>query len=140
MKRYPIPTFDYCLDSQMKSLHGCVLYSNKHPVAQAKNELCGCVIGKQVKKYIPSIHAEMNVLHRARYVLKKINNPVLVVVRYNRNGDLVNSYPCNLCIDIIRKSGIIKVIYSDDNGNMCECRTKNLEYRFITRATKRLCY
>ena len=134
MNRYPIPTFEYCLTSSMRSLHGCILYSAKNPIAQATNEPCGCIYGKN----IPSIHAEMRTLHRARCSLKKINNPVLVVVRYNRQGELVNSYPCNSCVDLIKKSRVVKVLYSDENGNICTCRTKDLKCKHVSAGYRNL--
>lgn len=134
MKKYPIPTFDYCAKSSMRSLHGSIIYSGKESIIQATNEPCGKVFGK----CLPSIHAEMNVIHRARHLLKKVNNPVLVVVRYNRKGELVNSYPCNLCIQLIKKFGVYKVIYSNDDGHLCECRAKDLECRHVSFAMKSL--
>ena len=133
--KYPIQTFEFCSQSNhMRSLHGSIIYSNKNPVIQVTNEPAGCLCGK----IRPSVHAEMNAIHKARYTLKKINNPVLVVVRYNRNGELANSYPCNLCIDVIKKTNICKVVYSDDNGNITFCKTKDLEYRHLSRVSRML--
>lgn len=134
MKNYAIPTFEYCSQSNMRSLHGSIVYSGNTPIIQATNDTAGCIF----KKDVPSIHAEMNVLYRARKILKKVSNPVLVVVRYNRQGDLVNSYPCNLCIELIKKSSIVKVIYSDENGNLCVCKSRDLKHRHTCHTVRRL--
>ena len=134
MKNYPITTFEYCSQSVMRSLHGSIIYSGNTPIVQTTNDSAGYVF----KKNIPSVHAEMNALHRARKTLRKINNAVLVVVRYNREGRLVNSYPCNLCIELIKKSSVVKVIYSDENGKLCECRSRDLKHKHTCHTVKSL--
>ncbi len=134
MKNYSIPTFEYCSQSDMRSLHGSIVYCGNTPIVQATNGKAGHIF----KKDVPSIHAEMNVLYRARNLLKKINNPVLVVVRYNRQGKLVNSYPCNLCIELIKKSSIVKVVYSDEYGHLCECRVRDLKHNHTCHTVRRL--
>ena len=34
------------------------------------------------------------------------------------NGNLVNGQPCFHCVQFLTRIGIIKVVYSDDNGNL----------------------
>lgn len=68
-----------------------------------------------------SKHAEENVLER--YLNSKYRNIykphqlTLVVVRIN-NGSLVDSKPCSHCVEVMRKLGIGKVIYSSTDGSL----------------------
>ena len=43
---------------------------------------------------------------------------VIYSVRYDRNGNLVNGQPCFHCVQFLTRIGIIKVVYSDNNGNL----------------------
>lgn len=63
-----------------------------------------------------AIHAEMDAV---RHVIKKGYD--IVIIRINKSYQLLNSRPCNACIDKMRSKGIRKVYYSNSNGNMsCE--------------------
>lgn len=45
----------------------------------------------------------------------------ILVVRITKNGLLINSRPCNNCINYMRCAGITKIYYSSDDGKIiCE--------------------
>lgn len=62
---------------------------------------------------ICSIHAEKAVLEHLRKDTGYYN---LLVFRWNRNGELAMSKPCQNCLKCIKRSRINKVFYSIDKG------------------------
>ena len=45
----------------------------------------------------------------------------LIVIRINKQGDLVSSRPCYNCLEMMKAVNIKKVYYSDNDGNIiCE--------------------
>lgn len=63
-----------------------------------------------------SIHAEMDCL--ANCHAKWSKGMDLLVIRVNNSNKLLNSRPCNSCIDKLIKRNIRKVYYSTDNGSI----------------------
>lgn len=67
--------------------------------------------------------------------MKKTNKKItrqrltLVVVRYNRLGDLRNSKPCHHCIELMKICGVRWVVYSDDYGNLVKEKVLEAENR-----------
>ena len=53
------------------------------------------------------------------------------MVRVSSIG-LKYSAPCNHCCQIIKRSGIKKIVYSKDNGEFEIIQTKNYNSNFIT--------
>jgi tRNA(Arg) A34 adenosine deaminase TadA len=131
--KYDIPTFEYCLETGMKSLHGSILYNKGRIVGQSTNQPQGCIFGC----HVPSVHAEMKVIHIAKKVIKSFKKTVIVVVRYNRLGKLVNSYPCIFCLELIRLSGIKTIYYSDDKGEIIKAKVKDLNYVHVSTGMNR---
>jgi deoxycytidylate deaminase len=75
----------------------------------------------------PTLHAEMDVLKRyARKNTKSlVNSNVLkrkkcsiLVIRINKDDELVNSKPCSSCMEHMRSINIKSVYYSDDDGDI----------------------
>ena len=101
----------YCqaLKSEMNFNHGSVLIYR------------GRIIGKGFNSYHDSnykeeysLHAEISAINNA---LKKIHvNDLkkceLVIIRINKNGDFLNSKPCDNCARIIKNYNIKKIFYS----------------------------
>lgn len=88
-----------------------------------------------------SLHAEVAVLRKLIYNLeknkklknRKMNKYTLMVIRENYS----NSLPCKHCSNLIKKTGITKIYYS--NGNMDHCiltrsKVKNLKNEHQSRA------
>lgn len=55
-----------------------------------------------------------------------LSNLTLIVVRYS-GGKFSFSKPCKHCIEKIKEVGIRKVLYSDDDGNFIEEKTRDLK-------------
>ena len=95
--------------STMGSRHGAVLFRGHKMVSAGFNR---------------GSHAEIEALRKSgidrmdRRQKRKYN---ILVVRMARDGKLTNSRPCNDCINILRASGIYKVFYSNNLGEIaCE--------------------
>ena len=43
----------------------------------------------------------------------------VLVVRISITGELCDSKPCCMCVNLMKMNGIKKVYYSDTNGNIC---------------------
>ena len=63
-----------------------------------------------INKFIKKFH------HFSREKLRRLNIKI-IVVRYDKNGNLVNAKPCDNCMRMIQKYGIKKIEYSD-NGTI----------------------
>ena len=61
-----------------------------------------------------TIHAEIAVLNKIHNI-KNINKCTIVIIRTNKSGELLNSIPCTNCLYHIKKLGIKKIIYSNNN-------------------------
>jgi deoxycytidylate deaminase len=91
--------------------HGAVVIHRGKIIGRGFNKMCvPCV--NRVNHY--SIHAEVNAIQDA---LKKVDKNCLqksslVVVRINKNGETLNSYPCKQCRDYISRIGIKTAYYS----------------------------
>lgn len=59
-----------------------------------------------------NIHAETSALKK----LKDSKADTLLVLRRNLNGELCMARPCNVCMAVLRKTTIKKIVYSNMNG------------------------
>jgi deoxycytidylate deaminase len=98
--------------------------SYKHSAGLIYNEQV-YVMG--VNKFVPfkkykgmqlyrTIHAEMSIFEKIPKRL--VRGMDIIVIRINRSSKLRNSRPCQDCIDEMKRIGIRKVYYSDDNGEI----------------------
>lgn len=95
---------------------------------------------KQIKNnnqaYNRTMHAEITVFEKLQK--KKVRGMDLLVIRINKHSILRNSRPCNQCIDKLRKIGIRKVYYSNENGDIvCEF-VEQMEKTHVSSGTKHL--
>jgi deoxycytidylate deaminase len=100
---------------------------HKHSACLIKN---GKVFSIGVNKYYDSnaikdksgklsVHAEISALTGAN--IKQTKGFDILIIRINKSLNLINSRPCNACIEKLRQKGIRKAYYSDCNGNIaCE--------------------
>lgn len=97
--------------------HGAVVYKSKHIIQSGRNQYCA---PKRIKHFnsnkIWSVHAEMNAL--AGLPRRITKNADIVIVRVNKNGDIVNSKPCEICMGLIKSAQIRRVLYSTDDGTI----------------------
>lgn len=96
-------------NTQSKFKHGCVIYDHRgiisigfnrrHPSSKCYN---GC----------RTLHAEVDAIKRARVRLK---GATMIVIRTSKTK-LSNSKPCEKCMEVIKKSKIKIIYYSDEDG------------------------
>ena len=116
--------------SEINQQLGACVAKGKHPLSRSCPNREGTFCGNQM---CGSLHAEANALvdyygtdlffdKKKGWSLssktsksKKID---LIVIRINRQGDLVNSRPCYNCVSMMKAVNIKKVYYSADNGNI----------------------
>lgn len=104
--------------------------NHKHAAALLynKTDIVTYAINKYIKKgiYFKTIHAEINLLHKIKNT--KFSGLDIIVIRVNENSNkLLNSRPCNNCIDILKSKGIRKVHYSTSDGNIVIEYVQNMD-------------
>ena len=121
---------DCAHDSLMRLKHGAILFSAKKQIHYSccnreGNKICGFDV--------PSIHAEaccINAMLRGRFETKfqrrgidrkSIGKYNVMVIRISSCGELRDSEPCCMCVNMMKLYGIKKVYYSNANGELC-CR------------------
>ena len=103
--------------SSHKAKHGAVVYKNGKIIQSGRNQYCSLNRLRNYKSNrIWSIHAEMNAL--ANLPKNITRGAGIIVVKVNREGDLTNSRPCRVCMSIIERMGIKRVMYSTDTNKM----------------------
>lgn len=80
-------------------------------------------------QYKRTIHAEISAFYN---VSKKSLKGLDVIVIRIKNNMLKNSRPCNNCIDKLRKVGIRKVYYSNEDGIIVSEFVENMEKLHIS--------
>lgn len=122
--------------SSVVSLHSSIILNKGNILADGYNATGRKIFGCSV----PSVHAEVSAIHslyNSRWYNKRVNmrtnsnnkkaiDLTLVVVRYDRHGNLKNSKPCLSCTQLIYKFNINKVSYSSEDGTMITVRTRDL--------------
>lgn len=81
-----------------------------------------------------SIHAEMDCLANCHGKWSKGMD--LLVIRVNNANKLLNSRPCNSCIDKLRKRHIRKVYYSTDEGTITYEYASDMQKKHTCSGTK----
>ncbi len=76
-----------------------------------------------------SIHAEVNCIKNIKKLRKKYR---LLVLKFNKQGELVDSKPCSHCRETMIRKGFTDVYYSTNEGIIEKSKLKNLETRLST--------
>lgn len=63
-----------------------------------------------------SIHAEIAALYKFLHQYKECRNIVVLVERYNKQGELLLARPCVRCYNMLRKYPFKGIYYSNENG------------------------
>lgn len=74
------------------------------------------VIREDGTGYDITTHAEQACVDKIKYREGNTTNLIMYVVRVNAEGAFVNSKPCNMCVDYMRKYGIKLVRFINKNG------------------------
>jgi deoxycytidylate deaminase len=102
------------IQSTLTHKHGaCLLLGNQMITVGVNKRFSVRYQGKTIPL---TIHAELDALSNVhpRY-LKGMD---MVIIRVNKSLQLLNSRPCNACVDKLIQKGIRKVYYSDVNGKI----------------------
>ena len=120
--------------------HGCVIVTSGKIISRGYNNYRN-VSKDGFLKNSCTCHAEISAIRnfykfkkyeKYKFINKIIKNGTLYVVRINNKGELRSSAPCINCYDIISKVGIKKIVYSDIDGNITSCYTKNYNIKHIS--------
>lgn len=89
--------------------HGAVVLEGRKVVSEGFNHVRGAAsLG------LTSVHAEMDALWKLKRQKSSVRM-LLVVVRLNKLGELAYSRPCEMCMRVLRRSGVHTVVYSTDD-------------------------
>lgn len=88
----------------------------------------------EIQTHFKTVHAEINVF--SKMPKKSVKGLDILVIRINKQLALKNSRPCNNCIDKLKKIGIRKVFYSNENGNIIGEFINDMEKYHISSGTK----
>jgi deoxycytidylate deaminase len=70
--------------------------------------------GQAQRPYMkPCIHAEWAAVKGSRSVVDRV-----LVYREKADGSAAMARPCNVCMALLRRSGVKEVMYSDGDGNL----------------------
>jgi len=106
--------------STLPMRHGCVAVSGGKIIAK------GCNSYRTFSKdglihNTCSCHAEIDVLRKCMKKNRKgkIN---IYVVRISKNGEYLNSAPCNQCVNVMKTYNIGRIVYSTHEGLLQQCK------------------
>jgi len=119
---------DQNMPSIHAELHAVMLYVGSHNI---KNLFYNSKINKKNNRF------NMINYKNKKYekMLRNLQNAEIIVIRKS-NSDLINHYlesrPCNECVKMMKKIGIKKIHYSNENGKMITEKVKDMEYKHNT--------
>lgn len=112
---------EIAMRSTMTNRHGAVLFSGDTVWSLKSNEPCTKLYRH---KPTPSLHAETNclysmesILYKQRKCKKKLQ---LLVVRVDKNGNLLQSMPCSHCCLHLKKQNVETIYFSCSNSLLCK--------------------
>jgi len=93
------------------SCHGAIIISRGKIVGRGFNQYREIVN----KKTVLSIHAEVSAIQNALRIisLDQLRKSIMVIVRVNKTGNIVCSYPCENCRKFIHEKKLKSVYYSN---------------------------
>jgi len=99
--------------SNMQQKHGAVIWKSKTILGAGYNQHAS--ISSQSKRKF-SIHAEKDCLVGLRG--DQIYGSNILVVRISKSGSLSHSEPCNGCKKLLKRKGVVKAYWFDNQGNL----------------------
>ncbi|AYV85889.1 MAG: cytidine and deoxycytidylate deaminase [Solivirus sp.] len=97
------------------SKHAAILFSGKSIFSTGYNRFDRGKLQSCTQSY--STHAEIDALYKSRKISKR-KRIYLIVVRLNKNGNFINSKPCNSCIHALKRSNITRIYYTNDKSQI----------------------
>jgi deoxycytidylate deaminase len=61
------------------------------------------------------IHAELAAIFRVKN-RENLRGATVYIFRQTKNGDFANARPCPMCYELIKNSGVKRIIYTVENG------------------------
>ena len=102
--------------SEFKQRHGCIIFKGNRIISTGHNEIRHCnKLESRYTRWKNSLHAESRTILFCEVNLLRCS---ILVVRLNHKGNLVNSKPCQFCLELIQDVGIKNIYYSDYSGNI----------------------
>tara|TARA_B100001093_G_scaffold314618_1_gene300192 strand:+ start:835 stop:1305 length:471 start_codon:yes stop_codon:yes gene_type:complete len=120
---------------------GCIIIKNGKIVCKSFNDKRSRIDGRN----FVCVHAETNAIHNLlKYEKKyrKLKNYSLFVIRIGRDesGNIIfrNAKPCKYCTETIKKVGLKKIIYSNEEGILEKMKINKLESDYISKGYDRM--
>ena len=98
--------------SKMLHKHGAVIFKNKTILGAGYNQHCSNPDAK--RKF--SIHSEKSALTGLRQ--DQIYGASILAIRVNSSGEVTTAAPCKGCQKLMKRKGIVKCFYFDENKNL----------------------
>lgn len=124
-------------DSTIYYKHAAALIDNDRIYSAGINRFIKTfqIINKdEIQTHFRTIHAEISVF--SKIPKKTAKGLDILVIRINKNFALKNSRPCNHCIDKLKKIGIRKVFYSNEDGKIIGEFIQNMEKLHVSQGNK----
>ena len=132
---------DIALQSEQHYKLGCIIIKNGKVVCKNCNE----IRSRLNNKNFVCIHAEINSIHNLLKYEKnprKLKNYSILVLRIGKDEDgnivLRNAKPCKYCTESIKKYGLKKIIYSNEEGFLEKIKINDLESNYISKGYDRM--
>ena len=129
------------LESNQNFKLGCIIVKNGKVVCKNCNDERSRLNGKN----FVCIHAEINCIHNLLKYEKnyrKLKNYTILVIRVGKDNEgnivLRNAKPCKYCTESIKKVGLKKIIYSNDDGYLEKIKICDLESNYISKGYYRM--
>lgn len=119
-RRYIGIAIEEAKKSTILQRHGCVIVSSGKVIGRGYNSERNYSKDKIISN-CASCHAEISAIRsvakRTRYIslINLLKKAVIYIVRLSPNGDVRSSGPCEHCLDLIKITGIKKIIFLNDN-------------------------
>lgn len=108
-----------CEKSTFHPRIGAVVFKGKRILGRGHNEIRSSTLSMKHRNWHESLHAEQAALLNLDW--STLSGCSILVLRYNKHGELGLCKPCPMCSKLIKYVGIKSVYYSDDNGQIiCE--------------------
>ena len=95
---------------------GAVIFKGSRIISEGYNKFRSFGIPSMYKKFPFTLHAEQDCINNVDW--KKLKGKSILVIRINKNEELLLAHPCEYCMNTIKHVGIKCIYYSDNNGDI----------------------
>ena len=105
----------FAAKSSARNTHGAVIVKGGRVVGTGynRNRNHPAIVSPEHIKTDCSIHAEESAIRDAGY---DVRNAIIYIARVNKNGEDRDSRPCPRCLNLIKNSGIKRIIHTTQSG------------------------